>query len=43
MDAVDVASVHKQNLNVRAYAVAVATVNMIRPRMVAILDFVSVN
>ena len=43
MDAADAANVQKQNLNVPACAVAVATVNVIRPRMAAILDFVSVN
>ena len=43
MDTADAANVQKQNLNVPACAVAVATVNVIRPRMAAILEFVSVN
>ena len=43
MDAPYAANVQKQNLNVPACAVAVATVDVIRPRMAAILDFVSVN
>jgi hypothetical protein len=43
MDAADAANVQKQNLNVPACAVAVATVNVITPRMAAILNFVCVN